>query len=600
MSLIRILPDRVANQIAAGEVIERPVAVIKELVENSIDAGASRIEIEFRNGGKAYMRVEDNGKGMDPDEALLCLERHATSKIRDSDDLDEVQTFGFRGEALPSIASVARFTLRTRKEGYEHGTEVNINGGKLINKKACGMPVGTMIEVSQLFNAVPARRKFLKTDATETAHITYTCRLFAIANPQVAFRVLENGRQVFQSPACRNLRERIGEIWGRSLARDLIPVEAEDKALGYRLTGLTAKPGIGRSTRRELVTLVNRRPVDSRTLGFAVLDAYHGRLQKGRYPPAFLFLEIAPREIDVNVHPAKREVRFRKEGEIRRFVLGAVSKTLANYHEEFSPGSSLSNQPGQAAKETSGSPKPKPSIRPAKSKPTISVPESTDFQTARTTPRPSVETTPPPKPVPESPPTTARQSDWKLLSLLKERYALFESPRGLVLLHLRQADQRVRFEQIMRSLENVDARSQGLLIPEPFELEPLAAEALEAHRPLLNSQGFSIEPFGRHFYRIEAVPTWLPSDQAESYLRDLIDEIRQRGGGQKNNKLVWETVANLAVRGSYQKSDRMSSEEACKLVDQLLDCAVPHTSPFGKPTYHEISWNDLERRFGAS
>ena len=329
MSSIHILSDRVANQIAAGEVIERPVAVVKELVENSLDAGATRIEVEFRNGGKSYIRIEDNGKGMSPDESLLCLERHATSKIREAADLNEVCSFGFRGEALPSIASVSKFTLRTRSKDWEHGTEILINGGKMIEKKDCGMPVGTVIEVAHLFNSVPARRKFLKTDPTETAHITYNCRLFAVAHPNVAFRVLENGRTVFQSPACENLRDRIAEIWGRNLADDLIPVDVSDPKTGFRLRGLTAKPGVGRSTRRELVTLVNRRPVDSRTLSLAVLDAYHGRIQKGRYPPAFLFLEIQPQEVDVNVHPAKREVRFRDDGAIRRFVLNAITETLA-------------------------------------------------------------------------------------------------------------------------------------------------------------------------------------------------------------------------------------------------------------------------------
>ncbi|MEC7230434.1 MAG: DNA mismatch repair endonuclease MutL, partial [Verrucomicrobiota bacterium] len=214
MSSIRILSDRVANQIAAGEVIERPVAVVKELVENSIDAGATRIEVEIRNGGKSYIRIEDNGKGMSPDEALLSLERHATSKIREAADLNVVSSFGFRGEALPSIASVSRFTLRSRAEGWEHGTEIKVNGGKLIEKKDCGMPVGTVIEVAQLFNSVPARRKFLKTDPTESAHITYNTRLFAVAHPRVAFRVLDSGRTIFQSPACEDLRDRIAEIWG--------------------------------------------------------------------------------------------------------------------------------------------------------------------------------------------------------------------------------------------------------------------------------------------------------------------------------------------------------------------------------------------------
>ena len=632
MSTIRILSDRVANQIAAGEVIERPVAVVKELVENSIDAGATRIEVEFRNGGKSYIRIEDNGKGMSPDEALLSLERHATSKIREAVDLNEVSSFGFRGEALPSIASVSRFTLRTRAEGWEHGTEIKINGGKLLDKKACGMPVGTVIEVAQLFNSVPARRKFLKTDPTETAHITYNTRLFAVAHPQVAFRVLEGGRTVFQSPACENLRDRIAEIWGRSLADDLLPVDVSDPKTGYRLTGLTAKPGVGRSTRRELVTLVNRRPVDSRTLGFAVLDAYHGRIQKGRYPPAFLFLEIQPQEVDVNVHPAKREVRFRNDGAIRRFVLGAITETLVAATEAQRPqlegtaikaeapcnavdvNDSVELKTASAATTSSevvesfqptapkASPQPTPPSSPRQ-------PEAKPASKAepRHTPAPGI--TPAPQATatplatrPSAAATTASSTQssptWRLITVLKKQYGLFDTPRGLVMLHLRHADQRVRFERILESYKESAPPSQGLLIPHPVELEPLASEALLAHLDLVNAQGFHIEEFGRHFYRIEAVPAWLEPEQAEGFVRDMGDLLRQRGGSRKQSELVWEAVAKLAVQGSYRRSDSMSEAGVQQLAEALLHCETPHTSPFGKPTFSEISWSEWERRFG--
>ena len=589
MSSIRILSDRVANQIAAGEVIERPVAVVKELVENSIDAGASRIEIEFCNGGKSYIRVEDNGRGMSPDEALLSLERHATSKIREAADLNEVSSFGFRGEALPSIASVSRFTLRTRAEGWEHGTEIKINGGKLLEKKECGMPVGTVIEVAQLFNSVPARRKFLKTDSTETAHITYNSRLFAVAHPNVAFRVLEGGRTVFQSPACENLRDRIAEIWGRRLADDLIPVEASDPQSGLRLHGLTAKPGVGRSTRRELVTLVNRRPVDSRTLGFAVLDAYHGRIQKGRYPPAFLFLEIEPREVDVNVHPAKREVRFRNEGSIRRFVLGAITETLGKASETASPPRS-----NPVEREAPPAPKVNPAIRPTS--------KAAPAQTSRPNPGPvsasmptATTAAPEAKPV-EAPNRSEKQ--WRLISLLRKQYALFDGPRGLIMLHIRHADQRVRFERILDSYQTSAPASQGLLIPIPIELEPLASEALQSHLELINRQGFRIEEFGRNFFRIEAIPSWLGQDQAETFVRDMIDLLRQRGGSRQKDELVWESVAKLAVGGSYRRSDSLSEAAVQKLAEDLLLCETPHTSPSGKPTFSEISWGEWERRFG--
>lgn len=585
MSSIRILPDRVANQIAAGEVIERPVAVVKELVENSIDAGATRIEIEFRNGGKSYIRIEDNGKGMSPDEALLSLERHATSKIREAADLNEVASFGFRGEALPSIASVSRFTLRTRTAGWEHGTEIIINGGKLLKKKDCGMPTGTVIEVAQLFNSVPARRKFLKTDTTETAHITYHCRLFAVAHPKVAFRVLENGRVVFQSPACESLADRIAEIWGRALANDLIPVDIKDESKGYRLTGLTAKPGIGRSTRRELVTLVNRRPVDSRTLGFAVLDAYHGRIQKGRYPPAFLFLDIEPQEVDVNVHPAKREVRFRNDGEIRRFVLGAISETLSQYNEAKKPLAAPAPEAKPSPRPTAVSISPAPLSRVAPKRQAVPDVGQARPQAAATSPETQAE-------------SPRKRSDWQLISILKHRYALFESPKGLIMLHLRHADQRVRFERILKSYEEASPPSQGLLIPEPLELEPLASEVLQQHLALLNGQGFTIEVFGRHFYRIESVPAWLDPAQAVEFVRNTIDMLRQRGSGRGKDELIWEAVAKLAVGGSYQQKDLINQHTAQQLAEDLLTCDLPHTSPEGKPTYSEISWSEWERRFG--
>jgi DNA mismatch repair protein MutL len=610
MSSIRILSDRVANQIAAGEVIERPVAVVKELVENSIDAGATRIEVEFRNGGKSYIRIEDNGKGMSPDDSLLCLERHATSKIREAADLNEVCSFGFRGEALPSIASVSKFTLRTRSKDWEHGTEILINGGKMIEKKDCGMPVGTVVEVAHLFNSVPARRKFLKTDSTETAHITYNCRLFAVAHPNVAFRVLENGRTVFQSPACENLRDRIAEIWGRNLADDLIPVDVSDSKTGFRLRGLTAKPGVGRSTRRELVTLVNRRPVDSRTLSLAVLDAYHGRIQKGRFPPAFLFLEIHPQEVDVNVHPAKREVRFRDDGAIRRFVLNAITETLAaSRADDIAQAVTPIAGANHAKAETNASPavkvagieKPKFAILPTPSAPICpEVTKTTPTALIRSAPQ-AVTSTPDVCPAPAAATSAAQKTTpgWRLIIVLKKRYALFDTARGLVMLHLRHADQRVRFERISKEFKNDNATSQRLLIPHPIEFEPLASAALKSQLKQLNAQGFQVEEFGRNFYRIEAVPTWLSPEQAESFIRDLVDLIRQRGGMRKPSALDSEAIARLAVEGSYRRSDSLTDQAVEQLAKDLLTCDTPHTSPFGKPTFSEVSWNEWERRFGS-
>ena len=623
MPPIRILPDRIANQIAAGEVIERPVAVVKELIENSIDAGATRIEVEFRKGGKSYIRVEDNGAGMPPDEASMALERHATSKIRESRDLSAIGSFGFRGEALPSIASVAKFTLRTRAEGWSQGTEIRVNGGKLLEKKACGMPVGTVIEVAHLFNAVPARRKFLKTDPTETAHITYAARLFAVAHPHIAFRVLENERTVFQSPVCNTLAERIAEIWGRRLANDLIPVEASDPERHYRITGLTAKPGVGRSTRREMVTLVNKRPVDSRTLGFAVLDAYHGRIQKGRYPPAFLFLEVPRGEVDVNVHPAKREVRFRDDGTIRRFVLEAVSATLAQVPvpgyasasqrtgETESPPSPGAGTPPPPHPETARSGKirdtPPSQTPPAAARiHSVSPPSPQSGETPEHAPSPRAPSDPDgernPNPVNQNgktPPQSSVNGAWRFIDLVKERYALFEAPHGLFLLHLRHAHQRILYERILASVTSGDPPpSQPLLIPQPLEMEPLAAEALKHHMAAIGDLGFEVEEFGRNFFRIGATPVWLEEKQAEPFLRDLVDMLRQRDSPRTKTAFPHEAVAGLAARQSHKRGDSLGPSEAGNLLEQLFRCRIPHTSPFGKATFHETTWAEWDRRFG--
>src|ERR1044071_2059960 len=326
MPKVRILPDRVANQIAAGEVIERPAAVVKELVENALDAGATRIEVEFRHGGRSLMRVEDNGHGMSRDDALLALERHATSKIIEAADLDRLTSYGFRGEALPSIASVSRFELQTREATSEAGTEILVNGGKFVHVRDCGRPVGTRIEVTHLFNSVPARRKFLKTDQTESAHIVHCVRLYALACPRTAFTLIEDGRVIFPPPECRRLEERIAKIFGRQIAEALVPISSEEP--NARLTGLIGRPGVGRATRHEMIVFVNARPVDSRTLNYALIESYNESLPKGRYPLAFVFFECGPGAIDVTVHPAKREFWFRREPQVRGFVIRSVLQRL--------------------------------------------------------------------------------------------------------------------------------------------------------------------------------------------------------------------------------------------------------------------------------
>ena len=586
MSAIGILSEHIANQIAAGEVVERPVAVVKELVENSLDAGATQIEIAFRNGGKSYIRVEDNGCGMSLEDARLALERHATSKILEAEDLQHITTFGFRGEALPSIASVARFTLRTRTIEQEAGTERVVNGGKFIHQRACGMPVGTVIEVTDLFYSVPARREFLKTDNTESAHIIYLSRLLAIAHPQTAFRLWEDDRLLFNSPICSRLRERVEEIWGQTLTAELIELEAVGEA-GLRLYGLIGKPGFSRSTRQGLITFVNRRPVESRTLSYALIEAYHTLIPKGRHPVAFLFLEIDPEAIDVNVHPAKREVRFQEESLVRQYVIETVIQKLQDQLARTRERTAVSRTPRSLASPTDTAlPKPAkvPSPPSTSLSPGIRYSEIPDRSLA-VADQSSSDTVKPSLP-------------WRLIGRLYGRYALFETEAGLVCFHLRAAHERIWFERIQRSFLQARVASQTLLLPLPLELEPLGSAVLQKHLPFFTQSGFGIGIFGRHFFRIEAIPSWLAPEKSESFLRDAIQLLREQRIRPEQYALAYEPIARLAATRSLRIDDLISDSAIVDLAKQLMGCDYPLSCPRGHPTYFELSRSDLDKRFG--
>ncbi len=597
MSRIRILSDRVANQIAAGEVIERPAAVVKELLENAIDAGATRIEVEFRHGGRSLMRIEDNGSGMSRDDALLALERHATSKIAEADDLNRLASFGFRGEALPSIASVSRFTMQTRESGADAGTEILVNGGKFVHVRDCGRPVGTRIEVAQLFNSVPARRKFLKTDQTEAAHIVTGVRLYALAFPQVAFTLIEDGRVIFRSPECTDLAGRVGEIFGRQLADGLVPITATES--GMRLSGLVGRPGIGRSTRHEMITFVNQRPVDSRTLNYALLESYHESLPKGRYPLAFVFLEIDPAAVDVNVHPAKREVRFRSEPLVRGFMIRSVLQRL---RELSAPGEGM---PSSAA----GPEAAQPPILPSLAAPRPSAPVLTPSGAILRSPgpgassnasRPSATAGPAPvagQPPPASPSAASAAVSWRYLGLAHGNYALFETPSGLVLVDRRAAHERIWFERLQAQFQAGAVPSQHLLLPVPMELDPVSTALLLERRAFLEAHGFVIGEFGRNFFRIEALPAWMEPADAEPFVRDLLGALREGRLQHRDLAVAREELARLAASRAVRLPDGTGEAAMQSLVAELFGCAAPLTSPTGRPTHIEWSQAELARRF---
>ena len=588
MATVRILSDRVANQIAAGEVIERPAAVVKELVENALDAGATRIEVEFRHGGRALMRIEDNGHGMTRDDALLALERHATSKIAEAADLDRLNTFGFRGEALPSIASVARFELQTRPADRDAGTEILVNGGKFVHVRECGRPVGTRIEVTHLFNSVPARRKFLKTDQTEAAHIVQCVRLYALASPRVAFTLIEDGREIFRSPECTTLVERVEEIFGRQVADAVVPIESSES--GLKLSGLIGRPGVGRATRHEMIVFVNGRPVDSRTLNYALIESYHESLPKGRYPLAFVFFDCDPAAVDVNVHPAKREVRFRSEPQVRSFVIRSVLQRLRELGGPIAP----STTAGPAILPSGLAPLVVPqAVRPAAA-PAVWPPPM-----VRGTERPAM--SPPAPPLPAAPtanPASKIQSlHWRFVGLAHGSYALFETEAGLVLLDRRAAHERVWFDRLVAQFSEGSVPSQRLLLPLPLELDPIAAALLLDCLKFLNGHGFELAEFGRNFFRVEGVPAWMEPADAEPFLRDVLGALRDGRLPEGNLALARAELARLAAAKAVRLPGSPGEVELRSLLGELFATPTPLTSPSGRPTFIEINHGELARRF---
>jgi len=651
---VRILPDRVANQIAAGEVIERPAAVVKELVENALDAGATRIEVEFRHGGRSLMRIEDNGHGMSQDNALLALERHATSKISEAADLDQIGSYGFRGEALPSIASVSRFELQTRERGADEGTEILINAGRIVHVRECGRPVGTRIVVTHLFNSVPARRKFLKTDQTEAAHIIQCVRLYALASPQAAFTLIENGRVIFKSPECATLAERVAEIFGRQTAEALVPIDAgeggEDgiergvgvgnAAGAMRLRGLIGRPGVGRATRHEMVIFVNQRPVNSRTLNYALIESYHESLPKGRYPLAFLFFECDPTAVDVNVHPAKREVRFRSEPAVRGFVIRSV---LARLRElggsagaetasgissangaQLTPSGAVPVLHSAALPQTGGR-----TIHLSGEKASLGAPRLAPFGAVPSLPRallaedrkwsydssvsehhssaPPGSAAEPTNPVQngnclDGAPTSAPQNKTSLrlrfVGVVHGAYALFETASGLLLLDRRAATERVWFERLRAQFRDAAVPSQWLLLPVPLELDPIATALLLDRLSFLADHGVEVGEFGRNFFRIEAVPTWMEPSDAEGFVRDFLGQVREGRFHENNLDLMREELARLATTRAVRLPANPSEEELRALLDELFATAHPLTSPSGRPTYTELSHTALARLLG--
>ncbi|HXF10601.1 MAG TPA: DNA mismatch repair endonuclease MutL [Desulfuromonadaceae bacterium] len=663
MNRIKLLSEQVANQIAAGEVIERPASVVKELVENSLDADARKVTVEIQAGGRSLVRVADDGLGMSRDDALLCLERHATSKIQRAEDLAAIATMGFRGEALPSIASVSRFILTTCERDSEspEGTQVIVNGGTIAEVKAAGSAPGTNIEVRQLFFNLPARRKFLRTEETEAAHIQHYLTLAALAYPSVAFTFQKDGRVIWQLPGLKSeratssrleaLRERLRALLGDekllpvnfSAAIDddgnlVAPPEGEifqetgkseisDLKSQIRIWGFIGSPGVSRASRESQFVFVNRRPVENRGVNYALIEGYHTSLMKGRYPVCCLFLEIDPAAVDVNIHPAKREVKFHREFEVRRFVAQAIRETLLAFHGEPNvpiPMSRVEIQPSLESITAQPSAPVLPNFpeqfKPAAIEPSKSVAEQSPLKMGFA-PLPRAVVEPPvPSVVQQRSPAVTEESippsalrpppsavmpllnvPLRLIGVVGRLYVVLESDRGLVLLDQHAAHERILFEQMLNRLEqNEFAPSQKLLLPETIELSPRDANFLRDQLAVLTRLGVGLSEFGERTFLLDGLPPFVKAADGRRFVVDLVDELKAAGREVNLARLGEHTVAKTVCRHAVKANDPLGEPELENLVADLRRCAMPYTCPHGRPTLIEMNYRELEKKFGRT
>ena len=600
MSRIQLLSEEVASQVAAGEVIERPASIVKELVENSIDAGAKRIEVMIRRGGISMVRVVDDGCGMDRDDALLCLERHATSKIRTGHDLASIATLGFRGEALPSIASVSRFRLMTREHGALTGTEVAVSAGKIEHVRESGEAPGTQIEVRSLFYNLPARRKFLRTENTESSHVEHQLHLQAIGHPRIGFVLVNDERVVHQLSPATNLLDRIRDLAGSDLAAQLLELDGVERG-GITLRGFIGKPGVARSSRAQQLVFINGRAVENSTVQFALREGYHTALMKGQHPVTFLFIEMNPADVDVNVHPAKREVRFRDPAAVREVLVETVRRTIesgrAEWARTFAPAPAEVQNLKQQGVDTAPS-LIEPSEQVALRRDWSSLPfqpQTTCSGEHRTT---NIEHRTPGAPPREIENPKSEIQNFRILGVLGKLYVLMENESGLVLVDQHAAHERILFEELRRRLEEQGVPCQRLLMPLTIQVTPRDADWIQQNLPTLQKMGIGLEPFGAGTFKIDTLPQFLHASEPLDFIRDVIDELRETSSASSKMRLGEDVIATTVCRHAVKANDFLREPELVRLIQDLLQCEMPYCCPHGRPTMIQMSYSELEKKFG--
>ncbi len=615
MSIIRILPENISNRIAAGEVIERPASVVKELIENAIDAGGSDIKVIIEKAGKKLISVTDNGIGMDEDDALLCFEPHATSKITAIEDIDRITTMGFRGEALPSIASVSRFRVRTRKSGTLEGNEIIVEGGKFISSSPVGCAPGTEMIVRDLFYNTPARRKFLRTDNTEEKHITDTVCQLALANCKVSFELIIEGAKSFATAGDSSLLPRFQTFFGKTMANSMIPVQYEKS--GIIISGYIAKHGFTKKSRKEQRIFLNNRPIESFSVYRGIQNGYESLVMKGCYPPVILFLKMDPLRVDVNVHPAKREVRFRETGLVSVVIADAIRQILRTASapsvsvtpelplQSILKGASIDYSPQnieQKSFQEFENKQPFPDIIPEQYTDIPPVSVHVSSENGKDNDSAALQTV--------STSETDRQPEnqknielaFKILGFLDNTYILASSETGLVVIDQHAAHERILFERLMKTAEcpelseETQTISQKLLIPITLDLARSEVRFLKKYSDSFFSVGFEVESFGNNTVIIHAIPASLDENGAAELFTDLIavllDEENISG---KVDKAV---IAKAACKQAVKAHDELTISEAQALLTQMGECSLPYSCPHGRPAIISISYKELEKRFG--
>ena len=626
MGKIKILSADVANKIAAGEVVERPASVVKELIENAVDAGSTSIRVEIRAGGKRLIHVSDNGAGMEREDALLALERHATSKVNRIEDLECIQTFGFRGEALASIASVSQFELLTRTTDALEGTKVSVDGGVFRSVQESGCSPGTHMSINNLFYNVPARLKFLKTDTTEMNHVTNQVTWAALAHPNIHFSLTHNGRSMLDVRACDSHLERVRLLYGKEFAENLI--EFTEDLPDLKVYGLLGKPEFTKPNREYQLFFLNQRPIRSRIIGAALTEALDAMVAKGRQPVALLFLTLEPETVDVNVHPAKIEVRFRNE----RTIYSGIVRILRNavHKAKYIPKIETPTEPTQSEEDaethdtslsgrvstprhipTAGGQRATTSVARTQQTETPPVPtqaveagkqetEAIDTSEVQTPSTPTeIVVQPPQQEVPDGVNLSLLDfEDVQLKTNLFKTYIVAEAKDKVFFIDQHVAAERVLYERFVNQMQADGIPVQGLLLPVTLEATPQQLSALKIHGAIFGKLGFDLEEFGGNTILIRAIPSPLPTRVAAQTITDLLDKLPEAPHTDVQlPEAIDNALITLACKSAVKAGDTLDTKEMMNLIKELSQAKLPFNCPHSRPIIVEMGRDELERRF---